>query len=159
MCKVVVLPIQPIAFWCSCGHCHCGILKSLLFLYCDALLMNQGHNLEISRGMHNFPSLPSPQPYPITTFSCFIHQACCLPACRCLLYFFYKYVAISACKKGSGRHLHAGELPLSAFSRLFSKHTGLPMITCRFSGNQHLGMKKKKAVVLRKKLFQRNKQA
>lgn len=41
-------------------------------------------------------------------------------------------------------------LPLSAFSCLFSEHTGLPMITCRFSGNQHLGMKKKKGVVLEK---------
>ena len=50
-------------------------------------------------------------------------------------------------------------LLLSAFSCLFSEHTGLPMITCRFSGNQHLGMKKKKGVVLEKSYFKETLQA
>ena len=50
-------------------------------------------------------------------------------------------------------------LLLSSFSCLFSEHTGLPMITCRFSGNQHLGMKKKKGVVLEKSYFKETLQA
>ena len=50
-------------------------------------------------------------------------------------------------------------LLLSAFSCLFSEHTGLPMITCRFSGNQHLGKKKKKGVVLEKSYFKETLQA
>ena len=76
-------------------------------MYYD-LFMNQGYNQEISRGMHNFPSPPAPTPTLKQLFhALYIKLAA---ACRCLLYFFYKYVTISACNKGSRRHLHAGEL-------------------------------------------------
>ena len=63
MCKVVVLLIQPIAFLMfSLSSLYRGILKSLLFMCCDALFMNQGHSQEISIGMHNFPSPLAPTP-------------------------------------------------------------------------------------------------
>ena len=121
-------------------------------MYYD-LLMNQGHNQEISRGMHNFPSPPAPTPTVKQLFhALYIKLAAYLRADVSSISFINMLRFPLATKEVGGICMQVS-LPLSAFSCLFSEHTGLPMITCRFSGNQHLGMKKKKGVVLEKSYF------
>ena len=121
-------------------------------MYYD-LLMNQGYNQEISRGMHNFPSPPAPTPTVKQLFhALYIKLAAYLRADVSSISFINMLRFPLATKEVGGICMQAS-LPLSAFSCLFSEHTGPPMITCRFSGNQHLGMKKKKGVVLEKSYF------
>lgn len=148
--KLLFCLFNVLLFWCHCCHC---ILKSLLFIYYDVLLMNQGHNQEISRGMHNFPSPPAPTPTLLQLFhALYIKLAAYLHADVSSISFINMLRFLHATKEVGGICIQAS-LPLSAFSCLFSAHTGLPMITCCFSGNQHLGMKKKKAVVSEKSYF------
>ena len=147
--KLLFCLFKVLLFWCHCCHC---ILKSLLFIYYDVLLMNQGHNQEISRGMHNFPSPPAPTPTLLQLFhALYIKLAAYLHADVSSISFINMLQFLHATKEVGGICIQAS-LPLSAFSCLFSEHT-LPMITCCFSGNQHLGMKNEKAVVSEKSYF------